>query len=560
MRTLSSYLILILFCLNAVACRKPQEPLQNNYRYITQVDGATSIAVTGSEFQVTTDNCGSQASTVESFKRARTFEIAITLEVTEEVRGKIGADLVAGAEIEAAIGSSLGLQIGEKETVEGGRELETPANSKTITTLQWEEIWQTGKVFIERDDRSAIGNIPFRVLTTMRLSQTGVRYLPCAQDGVNQSLNENVALITPATPAANASATALPPTITPTPLVIPTPTINANTSTAVSQSLPSLSTITEDNAHLIKHLAFWEEPSNNGTAIQAMAFSPDGKLLAVGTWGGIIFIYDIQQSDLIYTLNHHCSVQQLLFSPNSEFLVSAPGGRVTTLDGGWCEYIRLWQVDTGELYQYLEHPTGWDELKVAFSPNGLTLASAASDVKFWEMPNGVLLNTVDDDRFQMIKSLAFTPNGTELVTGFLDGTFGIWNWQSGRLLEIIDGRQWNIQEVSFSPNGSYLATAGSDSSRNPPLTVLIWDYLARNQLFMLEHNDTINSISFSADGSLLATAEEYGPIRLWRMSDGRQVKVINEESRSTHPIAFSPDGKLLAIATHNGISWYGVQE
>lgn len=88
MRTLSSYLILILFCLNAVACRKPQEPLQNNYRYITQVDGATSIAVTGSEFQVTTDNCGSQASTVESFKRARTFEIAITLEVTEEVRGK----------------------------------------------------------------------------------------------------------------------------------------------------------------------------------------------------------------------------------------------------------------------------------------------------------------------------------------------------------------------------------------------------------------------------------------------------------------------------------------
>lgn len=148
--------------------------------YAITVDDSPTVAVAGSTFEVTTNNCGARTSAVESFSRSRSFDVVLDAEFSEVVRGQLGGDIiVAGAEIEAAVGVKLGVQVGSTESVSTERQIETPADSLTAVTLRWEEIWQTGRVSINRQDGSVIGDVPFRILTTLRLSQTGILDTPC---------------------------------------------------------------------------------------------------------------------------------------------------------------------------------------------------------------------------------------------------------------------------------------------------------------------------------------------------------------------------------------------
>ena len=115
-------------------------------------------------------------------------------EFSEAVRGALGGDIiVAGAEIEAEVGVKLGIQVGTSESVKTERQIETPADSITNVTSQWEEIWQTGSVSISKEDGTDIGNVPIRVLTTMRLSQIKIEEIPCGtlvENGDNGSIDD----------------------------------------------------------------------------------------------------------------------------------------------------------------------------------------------------------------------------------------------------------------------------------------------------------------------------------------------------------------------------------
>lgn len=180
------FLLLITVALGA--CREPPSTpdppsistIESDLDFLAKTDGETEIAVAGSEFQVETNNCGSRAAALESFTRSREFVVILDAAISESLRGQVGGSvLVADAEIEAAVEASLGVQVGSRETVQTQRQIETPADTRTIVTLQWEEMWDTGTVSIERKNGESIGNVPFRVLTTLRLTQKEIVETPC---------------------------------------------------------------------------------------------------------------------------------------------------------------------------------------------------------------------------------------------------------------------------------------------------------------------------------------------------------------------------------------------
>jgi hypothetical protein len=137
--------------------------------------------------------------------------------------------------VQTAIETRLGIQLGTTETVNAERELETPADSISIITLQWEEVWSTGNVNIIDDAGKLEGEIPFRVLTTLRLSQKAVEEIPCstatptANENIQSSPTEAPIVPSTATPLGPSTAppippsdTPVPPTATNTPLPLPT--------------------------------------------------------------------------------------------------------------------------------------------------------------------------------------------------------------------------------------------------------------------------------------------------------------------------------------------------
>ncbi|NES46624.1 MAG: hypothetical protein F6K20_36810, partial [Moorea sp. SIO2C4] len=93
-----------------------------------------------------------------------------------------------------------------------------------------------------------------------------------------------------------------------------------------------------------------------------------------------------------------------------------------------------------------------------------------------------------------------------------DKTVRVWDLE-GNQLALLTGHQDSVNSVSFSRDGQMLATASSDK------TVRVWD-LEGNQLALLTgHQDSVNSVSFSRDGQMLATASSDKTVRLWAVED-----------------------------------------
>jgi WD40 repeat protein len=103
-----------------------------------------------------------------------------------------------------------------------------------------------------------------------------------------------------------------------------------------------------------------------------------------------------------------------------------------------------------------------------------------------------------------------------------------------------------VNSVSFSPNGKLLATAGGDN------TVKLWNTTTGKEIKTLTgHTNSVNAVSFSPNGKLLATAGGDNTVKLWDTTTGKAIKTLSRHTNSVTSVSFSPDGKLLVTASQD---------
>ena len=282
-------------------------------------------------------------------------------------------------------------------------------------------------------------------------------------------------------------------------------------------------------------------------AVVSVAFSPDGTLLAsAGEFSGEIYLWDAKSlgdGDSLKPLQiieDAGSIKNLAFSPDSRKVITAGA-----TGGG----VRIWNTD-GELdFQNLE---GGDY--VAYSPDGLLLAwSGTGFVTLWDQAEGW---RVLDAPSGWITQVAFSPDGRTLAGagGYEDqagktSKNGIWLWDvnSGTLLAILEGHGGLVRSVAFSPDGHTLVSGGADQ------TVRFWDLTDSHQWSKPGRQEPEDVLAYSPDSQTLASiTPSRKMIHLWDVASGRHKAELSGHTDSVASIAFTRDGSVLASASWDG--------
>ncbi|KJE20544.1 WD domain, G-beta repeat-containing protein [Frankia torreyi] len=201
---------------------------------------------------------------------------------------------------------------------------------------------------------------------------------------------------------------------------------------------------------------------------------------------------------------------------------------------------------------------------VAFSPDGTTLVSGSDDhsVRLWDVRHPETAHALGrplTTHSAAVTSVAFTPGRPIMASGGADGAVELWSladpstprplWDPRQPLADPDNP---LFAVAFSPNGTILATAGQDHS------VRLWDVTRPAQPRPLGqplpgHDDTVRALAFSRDGKILASAGADRTVRLWDLDDRKNPRGF-DTAHITHDdaiwtVAFDPRGRFLASAS-----------
>lgn len=219
----------------------------------------------------------------------------------------------------------------------------------------------------------------------------------------------------------------------------------------------------------------------------------------------------------------------------------------TVASAGSDNNAKLWIVPLGNLSRTLTGHTGrvWS---VAYSPDGQQIVTSSQDgtIKLWNAANGSLLRTLaghDGD----VWSVMFAPDGLTIASAGNDGTIKLWTVANGELLRTLVGHTDRVRRMDFSANGELIASAGNDR------TVRLWRAADGSLLRTLSgHTEQVRSARFSPDGQTLVSASTDNTLRVWRVSDGELLATIHHPANVHHAV-YSPDGSLIASCSEDNL-------
>lgn len=273
--------------------------------------------------------------------------------------------------------------------------------------------------------------------------------------------------------------------------------------------------------------------------LTCLAIEPRSNLLAAGTTTQSILLWDLPRGNLHFpSLSGPSPVTRALaFSPDGNLLAAAGGD----------QRIRLFRHTNGQVVKTLEGHRGLVR-SIAIHPNGRFLVSAGFDgsLRSWRFPLGAEIARMESD-VKEIFSVAILPGQDIAVSAGSGWNISAWKLSDGSLLRKIPSGSDGILHLAAAETSDLILSAGRDRALS------VWNVITGLLVRRFSiHPAPITAAAFFPGDQIVATSGQNGNVYLWSLSLNDPIAILPAGQSSITAMALTPDGKTLVTASANG--------
>jgi WD40 repeat protein len=250
-----------------------------------------------------------------------------------------------------------------------------------------------------------------------------------------------------------------------------------------------------------------------------------------------LFLASLVQAQLPAELKSHTGfVYSVAFSPDGTMLAT----------GSFDNTVKIWDAKSGKILQTCKGHTN-QVYCVSWNNDGSLLASASQDktIRLWNPKDGKTVKELKGHT-EIVDWVAFSPNGKLLASGGLDKSVRLWNAADGKEFKNLGVHKDTIYCVAFSPDGKLLASSSNDG------TIKIWNVDGLTESKVLAGKDGVLQVAFGPDSKTLYSCGFDKYLHVWNVTDGKEITVVGPSPDDLHGLAVSKDGKIIVTAGYGG--------
>ncbi|MCP4425778.1 MAG: hypothetical protein GY803_14900, partial [Chloroflexi bacterium] len=301
---------------------------------------------------------------------------------------------------------------------------------------------------------------------------------------------------------------------------------------------------------------------DHGRAVTSVAFVDGDQLLATGGEDGFTILWNLSDGSRQSVLGgNHGSVQSISYNHEANLMATANGDNTIT----------VWDLKTRHPTVFPEHGAKIND--VAFTPDGSKLVSASIDgqIIVQESATGITIftlkpyNALDADGNPTpipANTVAFNQDGSRFIVGYADGAARIWDFADVEdELFTLPGHTGAVLDAAFNFNGSSAAQTEVVATASGDGTVKMWNVADGQLLYtIVAHDGSVKALSFNPDKNQFTTAGQDTTAKVWAVDPGLTSRVLTGHSASITGIAINHDGSQATTSSGDVVRVWDLAE